>query len=35
MALPWAKSARQVPVAIRRRLDDRTALLLGKESAAA
>ena len=35
MALPRAKARRQVPVAIRRRLEERTALLLGKEHAAA
>ena len=35
MALPRAKSRRQVPVAIRRRLEERTALLLGEERAAA
>jgi hypothetical protein len=35
MALPRAKSARQVPVAIRKRLGKHAALLLGEESAAA
>jgi Hint domain-containing protein len=35
MALPRAKSARQVPAATRRRLADRAALLLGQQTAAA
>ena len=35
MALPRAKSARQVPMAIRRRLEERAALLLGEQTAAA
>jgi Hint domain len=35
MALPRAKSRRQVPMAVRRRLEERTALLLGEETAAA
>jgi Hint domain len=35
MALPRAKSARQVPVAIRKRLEERAALLLGEQTAAA
>jgi len=35
MDLPRAKARRQVPVATRRRLAERTALLLGEETAAA
>ena len=35
MALPRAKARRQVPMAVRRRLEDRTALLLGEQTAAA
>jgi hypothetical protein len=35
MALPRAKSHRQVPAATRRRLAERAALLLGAETAAA
>ena len=35
MPLPRAKARRQVPVAVRRLLEERTALLLGEESAAA
>ena len=35
MPLPRAKARRQVPMAVRRLLEERTALLLGEESAAA
>ncbi len=35
MALPRAKSARQVPAATRRRLAERAALLLGEQAVAA
>jgi hypothetical protein len=35
MPLPRAKARRQVPIAVRRRLDESAALLLGEESAAA